>query len=426
MTHAAAGLNPMDVAAILIVLATVSAYINHRLFRMPFTVGLTVMGAAVSLLVLGLDRGFPQLGLGQSVIGFVRGINFSTALMNGMLSFLLFAGALHVDWAAMRRGRLAILLLSTGGTFASTALIGLGFAGLTALAGIPVPLVWCLVFGALISPTDPVSVMQVLKRIDVPPTLEATVAGESLFNDGVGVVIFTILLAAAVNGVKFDLGQATLLFAIEAGGGALLGLALGWVAIRAMRAIDAYNLEVLITLSLVMGGYAIAQPLHVSGPVAMAVAGLMIGNHGVTSAMSPATRDHVLNFWTLVDEILNAVLFLLIGLQVLIIPFDPRLILIGLASIGLALVVRSLTVAAPLIALRPLLSLGRLAPLTLIWGGLRGGISVALALGLPSGPFTPSILAATYIVVLFTVVVQGGTIGALLKRASSKTAAAVP
>ncbi|MDP9103965.1 MAG: cation:proton antiporter, partial [Pseudomonadota bacterium] len=230
MTHAAAGLNPMDVAAILIVLATVSGYINHRLFRMPFTVGLTVMGAAVSLLVLGLDRGLPQLGLGQSVIGFVRGINFSTALMNGMLSFLLFAGALHVDWAAMRRGRLAILLLSTGGTFASTALIGLGFAGLTALAGIPVPLIWCLVFGALISPTDPVSVMQVLKRIDVPPTLEATVAGESLFNDGVGVVIFTILFAAAVNGVKFDLGQATLLFAVEAGGGALLGLALGWVA----------------------------------------------------------------------------------------------------------------------------------------------------------------------------------------------------
>jgi len=233
--------------------------------------------------------------MGEQVVGFLAGIDFHATLMDGMLSFLLFAGALHVDWAEMRRGRWPILILSTIGVLISTVLVGGGFYLLAGALGHPLPILWCLVFGALISPTDPVAVMGVLKRATVSPTLEATVAGESLFNDGVGVVVFTILLAAALGTEPFTLAHAGQLFLVEAGGGVLLGLAIGWVAFRAMRSIDEYKTEVMISLAVVMGGYALARQLHVSGPVAMAVAGLLIGNAGVAYAMSDTTRDYLLN-----------------------------------------------------------------------------------------------------------------------------------
>lgn len=407
-------ITPFDAAAILIVLAAGLSYINHRFLKLPSSIGLTIMGAVASLIVVALDRLLPGSTISGEVVDFIAGIDFHTALMDGMLSFLLFAGALHVNWADMRRGRGPILVLSTVGVLISTALIGGGFYSLSGLLGLSVPFTWCLVFGALISPTDPVAVMAVLKRARVSPTLEATVAGESLFNDGVGVVVFTIILATALGDQPITAWHAAELFFTEAGGGILLGLAIGWIAFRAMRSIDEYKTEVMISLAVVMGGYAVAHWIHVSGPVAMAVAGLLIGNSGVALAMSDVTRDYLLKFWSLIDDILNAVLFLLIGLEVVMIPADSRLIVLGVAAIPLILAARTVSVLAPLTAMRPFLTLGPMAPLTLIWGGLRGGISIALVLGLPDGPAKPIALAATYIVVLFSVIVQGGSVERLL------------
>jgi CPA1 family monovalent cation:H+ antiporter len=410
-------LTPFDAAAILIVFAAVLGYLNHRVLKLPASIGLTIMGAVASLLVVGIDRLLPGSQVGEQVVGFIAGIDFHTTLMDGMLSFLLFAGALHVKWDDMRRGRWPIVVLSTVGVILSTMIIGGGFHVVAGWLGLALPLIWCLVFGALISPTDPVAVMGILGRAEVSPTLKATVAGESLFNDGVGVVVFAILLEAALGTEPLSLGHGAALFLQEAGGGMLLGLVAGWIGYRAMRSIDEYNVEVMISLAVVMGGYALAAQLHISGPVAMAVAGLLIGNKGVADAMSDITRDYLLKFWALIDDILNAVLFLLIGLEVVTIPWDPRLIALGVAAVPLVLLARTIAVVAPLALLRPILSLGRLAPLTLIWGGLRGGISVALALGLPDGPARSIALAATYIVVLFSVIVQGGTIERVLARA---------
>lgn len=407
-------ITPFDAAAVLIVLAAALGYINYRVLKLPQSVGLTVMGAIASLIVVGIDLLLPASGVGGDIVRFIANIDFHETLMNGMLSFLLFAGALHVDWSDMKKGRWPILLLSTVGVLLSTVLVGGGFYLVGHLVGLDVPIVWCLVFGALISPTDPVAVMGVLRRAKVSPTLEATVAGESLFNDGVGVVVFTIILATALGTEPFSLAHAGRLFVFEAGGGVLLGLAVGWIGYRAMHSIDEYKLEVLISLAIVMGGYTLASWIHVSGPVAMAVAGLLIGNHAVRTAMSDTTRTYLLGFWSLIDDILNAVLFVLIGLEVVTVPADSRLLLLGLAAIPLVLLARSISVVGPLVAMRPFLTLGPLALPTLIWGGLRGGISIALALGLPDGPARSIALASTYVVVLFSVIIQGGTIARLL------------
>lgn len=408
-------LTPFDAAAILVVLAAMLSYLNHRVLKFPPSIGLTVMGALASLVVVGIDLVLPGSHVGHDVVKFIAAIDFHSTLMDGMLSFLLFAAALHVDWAHMKRGRWPILVLSTVGVLISTALIGFGFQFLAGLVGLSVPLAWALVFGALISPTDPVAVMGVLKRAKVSPTLEATVAGESLFNDGIGVVVFAIILSVALGNEAFSMARAGALFAVEAGGGVILGLLVGWLGFRAMHSIDDYVVEVLISLAVVMGGYALASQLHISGPVAMAVAGLIIGNEGVDTAMSDLTRDYLLKFWELIDELLNAVLFLLIGLEVVTVPSDYRLIALGVAAIPLILIARCISVLGPLAALRPFLTLGPLASPTLIWGGLRGGISIALALALPEGPARSIALSATYIVVLFSVVVQGGTIERLLR-----------
>ncbi len=413
-------LTAFDVASVLIVLAALLGYINHQYLKLPSAIGLTVMGAVASLVVIAVDRLLPQSDAGPLLEGFLRQIDFETTLMDGMLSFLLFAGALHVDWAELRRGRWPIVILSTVGVLLSTTIVGAGTFVLAGLLGVAAPLPWCFVFGALISPTDPVAVMGVLKRANVSPLLQATVAGESLFNDGVGVVVFAILLGVASGAESFSMVHAMQSFAWEAGGGVLLGLLAGWGAYRAMRSIDEFNVEVMLSLAVVMGGYSVAHWLHVSGPVAMAVAGLVIGNAAVQDAMSKTTRDYVLKFWTLIDEILNAVLFLLIGLEVVAIATDRRTLLLGVVVIPLVLAARWTAVAAPLLFLRRHISLGRAGLPTLVWGGLRGGISIALALSLPPGNTKTILLTATYIVVLFSVIVQGGSVGRLIARVSSQ------
>lgn len=410
-------LSPFDAAAVLIVLSALLGWINHRYLRLPGTVALTLMGALASLAVIAADAVFQGSNVSTQVSAFLEDIDFHDTLMNGMLSFLLFAGALHVDLEQLRRGRWQIAVLSTLGVAASTVLVGLGLKALAGLFAIDAPLIWCCVFGALISPTDPVAVMGVLKTAKVPPTLQATIAGESLFNDGVGVVVFSILLASAVGGEAFSLSHAAEMFAIEALGGALLGAAAGWIAYRAMKAIDDYSVEVMITLATVMGGYALATALHISGPVAMAVAGLIVGNPGVSRAMSDTTKDYVLKFWALVDEILNAVLFLLIGLEAVVLADRFGLLALGLLTIPLVLAARAVSVGAPLLFWRRLLPIGLAFPV-MTWGGLRGGISIALALSLPSGPMKDLIVAATYMVVLFSVLAQGATIGSVVQRSA--------
>ncbi len=405
-----------ELAALLVVLAAALGFLNYRLVSLPHTVGLTVMGALASFALVGIDAVAPGFGIRAVVDAVLGEVDFARTLLDALLSFLLFAGALHVDLTYLLQRRWLVLALATFGVLLSTAMIGLAFWHLAGWFGFGLPLLWCLVFGALISPTDPVAVMSILKTLGVPPALEAAIAGESLFNDGVGVVLFLILLAAAGGGEALSVGRALELFFVEAAGGFLLGLGLGWIAYRAMKAIDEHNLEVLISLALVMGGYALAGRLGVSGPVAMAAAGLLIGNHAYNYAMSDRTRRHLTDFWSLLDEILNSVLFLLIGLEVAAIDFAFSHILAGLIAIPLVLVARAASIGLPFALLRGLYDFAPGAYAVMVWGGLRGGISIALALLLPAGPLRDTVLTATFLVVLFSVVVQGTTIGLLARR----------
>ncbi|NJO37559.1 MAG: sodium:proton antiporter, partial [Rhizobiales bacterium] len=353
---------PFEAAAVLVVIAAVLGYANYVWLRMPHTIGLTVMGALASVVMIALDAALPGLALGDAVRSFLRGIEFDAVLLDAMLSFLLFAGALHIDLEMLLARRWAVLAMAVFGVVISTVVVGFGFRLLTMTIGLDVPLVWCLVFGALISPTDPVAVLGILKSARVPPELEAKIGGESLFNDGVGVVVFSICLAAALGSGEFSALHALELFVVEAIGGALLGLIAGWIGYRAMKTIDEHNLEVLISLAVVMGGYGLALRLHVAGPIAMAVAGLLIGNYGTRFAMSDRTRVHLTSFWSLVDEILNSVLFLLIGMEIAAIVFDAGYLVAGLLSIPLVLLARLLAVGAPFALLRQVTPFTRGAP----------------------------------------------------------------
>jgi CPA1 family monovalent cation:H+ antiporter len=416
MHNTSASLSAFDFAALLVVAAAVLGWFNHHFLRLPHVIGLTVMGAVGSIGLLLANAFIPAVTLDDTVARLLEQLNFTDTLLQGMLSFLLFAGALHVDLDRLRVDWLPVLLLSTVGVIVSTVLVGAAMWGLGLLLALPIAPIWYFVFGALISPTDPVSVLGVLKEENVPASLQATVAGESLFNDGVGIVVFTILLGAALTGQEFSLSEGARLFAIEAGGGVLIGLAAGWLGFRAMRSMDEYALEVTITLAVVMGGYALCSALHVSGPLAMAVAGLLIGNHGVTYAMSDVTRDYVIKFWEIVDELLNSVLFLLIGLEMIaLVPGVPH-ILLGLAAIPIVLAARAASVSLSTRAVPRARPSEPGAWGVLWWGGLRGGISIALALSLPAGPMRDLLLAATFAAVLFSVLIQRATLGRLIER----------
>jgi CPA1 family monovalent cation:H+ antiporter len=409
-----------DIAAAVIVLAAIFGYLNHRFLKLPHTIGLVVIALAVSLVVLGLDAARPSLELGTQVRGVMASIDFSETLMQGLLSFLLFAGALHVDLAALASRKWVIGLMATLGTVLSTFLIGGGIWMLVQVLGVDLPVIYCLIFGSLIAPTDPVAVLGILKRVHVPPSLEAKIAGESLFNDGVGIVIFLILTGIAVgSGGDHALEPLAIaeFFLIEALGGVVLGLLTGYITYRLLKTVDEHNLEVIMTLALVMGTFGIADELHVSGPIAMVCAGLLIGNVGTRFAMSEKTREHTTSFWSLLDEILNSVLFLLIGFEVVVITLTGDVLIMGLVAIPLVLAARFVSVSLPVAALRVVgqqFSNGAIRILT--WGGLRGGISVALVLSLPPSPEREILLTVTYIVVLFSIIVQGLTMEPVLRK----------
>jgi CPA1 family monovalent cation:H+ antiporter len=412
-------MNTFSIAAILVGLSALFGYINHRFLRLPHTIGLVVIALAASLSIIGFDLIEPSVQIGQKVTGVLRRIDFNETLMHGMLSFLLFAGALHADFSAFKTRRLTIGVMAGLGTLISTFVVGAVMWLLLGWFGLEIPFIWALVFGALISPTDPVAVLGLFKTVDVPDTLQAKMAGESLFNDGVGVVVFTVVVAIALGGGEHggDIGAADIiaLFFTEAVGGAVLGLAAGYIGYRAMYGIDEPSLEVLITLALVMVTYALALSLHLSGPIAMVVAGLFIGNRGVRYAMSEPTRDYVLTFWTLIDEILNSVLFLLIGLEVLVVAESIDQLGFALLAIPVTLFARTLSVTVPIAILSRWETFTKGAVPVLIWGGLRGGIAVALALSLPDIEYKGIILSITYGVVLFSIIVQGLTVEPLVK-----------
>ncbi|GBE10814.1 Na(+)/H(+) antiporter NhaP [bacterium BMS3Abin12] len=408
----------MDLVSVISVLLTIAAlfgYLNERYVHLPSTIGLMLIALVMSLGLIVLGRF--GLAPGRVVREFLTHVDFNQALMHGMLSFLLFAGALHVNLEDLNRNRWTVGLLATGGVIVSTALIGVAGWWLFGMLGVDLPLLYCLVFGALISPTDPIAVLAVLKSVGVSRDLEAKIAGESLFNDGVGVVVFVVLLGIAAEGGGVRAGDIALLFVREALGGAVFGLGAGYLAYRMLKGVDNYSVEVLITLALVAGGYALADHLHLSGPIAIVVAGLLIGNHGRLLAMSSTTRAHLDSFWELIDETLNAVLFVLIGLEVLVLTFTPRLLLAGALMIPLVLVARFVSVGLPVRLLGRAREFSPHAIPVLTWGGLRGGISVALALSVPVGPERPVILAVTYIVVVFSILVQGLTVGRLARAA---------
>jgi CPA1 family monovalent cation:H+ antiporter len=406
----------LQITSALNVLAGTFAAINAIFFRLPSAIGILIVSLLASLGLLGLDALWPSLHLTAELQRMVVAFDFSDALLEGMLGLLLFAGALHVKFSDLKAHWGIVMLMATMGVCLSTLVAGIGFSWITGA-----PLLIALVFGALISPTDPVAVLGVLRAAKLPKSLETKIAGESLFNDGVGYVVFLVLVglafpAAGAHGDSF--GDAALLFFREAFGGAVLGLALGWGTYRVICEINDYSVEVLLTLALAFGGYQLALWLHVSAPIMAVCAGLLIGDEMTAHAMTQKTRDYVDAFWKLLDEILNAILFLMIGLEVFAIAFSIGAITAGLLAIGLSLLARWCAVIVPIMVLRPFRDFSQGIVPIMTWGGLKGGISVALALSLPESEFKPLILTVTYIVVLFSIIVQGLTVAPMARRVS--------
>lgn len=405
----------LDIIAIFLSVTALLAYVNRRYVGLPSAIGVMGIALGISLLNMAADSlGFHALHtLEQSL---VESIDFSELLMQGMLSLLLFAGALHVDLSQLRIYRWQVASLAAIGTTLSTLFIGFGLWALLSLTDLGMPLVYCLVFGALISPTDPIAVMGILKSAGAPGSVELVISGESLFNDGVSVVLFSLILAMIASGEGPSVAGAAQLLLKEAGGGAFLGAVVGYVIYRMLKSIDSYQEEVLITLAAVLGAYALATHLHVSGPIATVVMGLIIGNHGRSYAMSEQTKKNLDMFWELMDEILNAVLFVLIGLEVVLIHFSNALIATGLMVVALTLLSRLLTVGVPIAVLGERFRLPKGAWSVMTWGGLRGGISVALALSLPPSEARDTVISLTYIIVVFSILIQGMTIGKLVRK----------
>jgi monovalent cation:H+ antiporter, CPA1 family len=416
----------LQIIALLITLTAGFSYVNHRWLKLPTAIGVMLIALGLSLGLIGVDAA--GLPLKSQASDLLRALDFDKTLMQVMLSFLLFAGALHINLEDLAKQKWPIGILASFGVLLSTFLVGGAMYWVFKLLHLEVPFLFCLLFGSLISPTDPIAVLGIMKTAGAPKSLETKVAGESLFNDGVGVVIFLVLYEIAIEGHEPSLVHMCTLFAEEAMGGALLGLVLGWLTYSMLKSVDNYSVEILLTLALVMGGYALAAALHMSGPIAMVVAGLLIGNQGRAFGMSDRTREHLDTFWELIDEILNATLFVFIGLEVLILTMKPTFLFAGLIAFPVVLLCRFVCVSIPVFALRNVHEFSPGAVKVMTWGGIRGGISVALALAIPAmlpeeggGEAAPRdlIVTVTYCVVILSILLQGLTIGKVVKRTMS-------
>ena len=416
----AQGYDFINLAAILIALTALFAYLNHRFLRLAPSIGVMALALAFSLAVVLVGLIVPAVE--QKATELVKQIDFNKTVLNGMLGFLLFAGALHIDLDDLASRKVLIAVLATVGVVLTTLIVGLCTWLVLSGLGVPARLLYCFMFGALIAPTDPIAVLAMLKEAAAPKPLEVTIAGESLFNDGVGVVVFLGFLQAVLSGQDITLAGLAWAFLQEGVGGALFGLAGGVLFYYLFKSVDRYQVEILLSLALVAGGYALATYLHVSAPIAIVVAGLLIGNHGRTFAMSETTREHLDTFWELIDEILNALLFVLLGVEVLALTFTASYLGIGLLLIPFILLARLAAVMLPVVMLRQWMPIDRYTGRLLWWGGLRGGLSVAMALSVPelvAGEPIPErkwMLTATYVVVAFSILVQGLTVGPLMRR----------
>lgn len=403
------------VITILVVLSAIFGYINVRFLKLPNTIGLMVITILFTLVVFAIS--FYDDTLLESEKHFIMQINFETVLLDVMLSFLLFAGALHTSFQQLKVQRKPILVFATFGTLLSTFIVGVFTYYLLRFLDLNVDFIYCILFGALISPTDPIAVLGILKSANAPKKLETKIVGESLFNDGVGVVIFLTIYQIAKGGAEITVGHVAEMFLVEVVGGITLGLLLGWVTYRLLKSIDDYDTEVIITIAVVMGGTVLAQKLHLSAPLAMVTAGLMVGNDTVrNNAMSKVTEQYVDKFWELVDVLLNTILFVMIGMEILVLTFDGDYILAGVLAIPLLLFARFLSLMLPIKLYAKKLDFVPNTNLLMTWGGLRGGISIALALSLTQEMHRDLFLVITYIIVVFSIIGQGLTVGKLVKK----------
>lgn len=402
-----------DLISILLTLSAGFAYLNHRYIKLPTTIGLMLIAFIMSLALVLIGQFDPSIVTQARTI--LNQIDFNKTLLEGMLSLLLFAGALHINLNDLASQKWTIAITATIGVIASTFIIGFSLYYILILLNLKMSLIYCFLFGALISPTDPIAVLAILKKANAPKSLETKIAGESLFNDGIGVVIFIVIFSLATSHESISTVYILKLFFLEVIGGAFLGFGMGYLTFKMLKSIDNYQVEVLITLALTTGGYALAHHFQLSGPIAIVVSGLILGNHGRHFAMSDVTRKHLDLFWELIDEILNAILFVLIGLEVLVLTFEFSYFIAGLIAIPLALGARFICVGIPITLLKLKRTFSKNAIKVMTWGGLRGGISVALALSLPQGKERELILMITYMVVVFSILIQGTTVKKLIK-----------
>ncbi|MEE9524918.1 MAG: sodium:proton antiporter [Thermodesulfovibrionales bacterium] len=404
-----------QIIAVLLTFSAVFSFLNYRFLKWSSSVGVMLISLVFSLCLMTLWH----FGIGfekQEMYQLMESIDFEKVMLGVLLGLLLFAGSLHIEINDLLEKKVEISILSTVGVLMSTLIVSVLTYLVTAAIGHNLKYIYCLLFGALISPTDPIAVLGILRKLGIPKSLETKIAGESLFNDGIGVVLFLTIFGIAIGGNDSGVIPAAILFIKEILGGIALGIITGWIAYRMLRVVYDYNVEVLITIALAVGGYSLASSLHISAPLAIVVAGLLIGNYGRRFAMSKKTREHLDKFWELVDYILNTLLYVLIGLEVIIIPLTGNHILKMVLAIPIVLLARFISVGVPICILKSFRQFSRNAVTVLTWGGLRGGISVALALSIPRGFERDIILTMTYAVVIFSVLVQGMTIGKLIEK----------